>query len=78
MLQQATGESLEGLGQAVTAGKECKGGGVSQSPSSKLIDWTMGRGSWRIFSVREVSLGLLYFKYLIQISLTLLNSSQRA
>lgn len=33
MLQQATGESIEGLGQAMFMGKECKVGGAR--PESK-------------------------------------------
>lgn len=55
MLQQATGESLEGLGQAVFMVKGYKKGVFFQSSSSKFIGLTMERDSWQMSLVRSKS-----------------------
>lgn len=51
--------------------RSAKMGISSQSPSSEFNDLRMGKDSWQVFTGQEVSLGLLYIRYLWELHLSL-------
>ena len=65
------GESSEGLAWTGFVGKECKERKL-QSQEGKFIGLRMGKDSWQAFISQELSLGLLYIRHLMEISLSLL------
>lgn len=52
-LQQATGESIEGMDRLYLWARNARRGKCSQNPSSKFIGLRMGRDSWQMFICRQ-------------------------
>lgn len=59
ILWQTIGGPIEGLNQAVSLAKECRGGGPARVQAGQFIDLRMEGELWQMFIGQEISVGLL-------------------